>query len=196
MPIATTCAVCGAVLKSTPTAKRLLALGVGACFGACNLELTWRLCHRGKATRRFWERVNRSPGQGPNGDCWEWQAGQNGNGYGQLGVYDSATRFASVLTAHVISFRLHHGPVPKGHYVLHRCDNPPCCNPDHLLSGTQKLNVEMAALHGRPNGRKRKDVCVRGHQRIEANLYLPSGKCRLCAYERYHGKSEAAQCSP
>lgn len=25
--------------------------------------------------------------------------------------------------------------------VLHRCDNPPCCNPDHLFLGDDALNV-------------------------------------------------------
>jgi hypothetical protein len=52
-------------------------------------------------------------------------------------------------TAHRIAFKLNGGVIPHGHYVLHRCDNPPCCNPAHLFVGTQKQNLEDMRRKGR-----------------------------------------------
>ncbi len=35
-------------------------------------------------------------------------------------------------------------PVPDGLFVRHTCDNPPCCNPAHLLIGTAADNTHDA----------------------------------------------------
>ena len=39
--------------------------------------------------------------------------------------------------------------MPAGHFACHHCDNPSCCNPGHIFSGTQKQNMEDAAAKGR-----------------------------------------------
>jgi len=46
---------------------------------------------------------------------------------------------------------MHKGPIPEGLYVLHKCDNPECTNPDHLFAGTQKENIQDMIKKGRKN---------------------------------------------
>lgn len=93
---------------------------------------------------RFWAKVDTSAG--PDG-CWPWQGTKVGGGYGRFrrrsGVRIIASRMAHLLT---------HGHIPDGHDVLHTCDNPPCCNPIHLFSGTARDNALDMVAKGRAGG--------------------------------------------
>lgn len=88
----------------------------------------------------FWSLVARGGEQ----DCWEWQGLRHYKGYGEIAV--ARRRHEK---AHRVAWTLTHGPIPEGLCVLHRCDNPPCCNSAHLRLGTNLENVEDAVTKGR-----------------------------------------------
>ena len=70
--------------------------------------------------------------------CHEWQAAKK-DGYGVVGLLRDGKR--KTFYAHRIAYFLHHRVDPQGLFVCHSCDNPGCCNPDHLWLGTNKDNV-------------------------------------------------------
>jgi hypothetical protein len=75
--------------------------------------------------------------------CWLWKGGHYPQGYGRI-MIDGTTWVASRL-----SYTVYKNPIPKGLLVRHRCDNPRCVNPDHLLLGTHQDNTEDKIERGR-----------------------------------------------
>jgi hypothetical protein len=76
--------------------------------------------------------------------CWEWKGKRNSGGYGFMSLPGKATALM-----HRAAYRLFVGEIPKGMGVLHRCDNPPCINPDHLWVGTDLDNHSDMVAKGR-----------------------------------------------
>lgn len=79
----------------------------------------------------FWAKVDK---RGPN-ECWPWTACVSSFGHGNV-------QFGGkVRSAHIVAWTLTYGPLTtEKPCVLHRCDNPPCCNPNHLFDGTKRDN--------------------------------------------------------
>lgn len=75
--------------------------------------------------------------------CIEWHLRCSPSGYGQV------RREGKQQQAHRWTWAEEHGPIPDGMCVLHRCDNPPCVNLDHLFLGTPKDNMRDMWQKGR-----------------------------------------------
>ena len=76
--------------------------------------------------------------------CWEWGGSLTDTGYGKF-----AGKFA-----HRLAYETWVGPIPEGHVVRHKCDNPPCINPDHLETGTYADNNRDTSERGRGRHQK------------------------------------------
>ena len=79
----------------------------------------------------------------PNSGCWLWEGYCNPDGYGQRKINGKSIRM------HRLSFELYNGGIPANLHVLHRCDNPMCCNPEHLFLGTHSDNMKDMWSKGR-----------------------------------------------
>jgi hypothetical protein len=110
----------------------------------------------------------------PNG-CWEFQGTKNHQGYGFMLYRGKAWPLHRLVLTIAI------GPIPKSRKAMHTCDYPPCCNPNHLIDGTQRENVLDSVKKNRHH-RARVTHCKRGHKLYGSNVYMHKGTrhCRTC----------------
>lgn len=129
------------------------------------------------------------------GDCLEWQGSTNEHGYGSIRVNKK------LIKAHRFAYELAYGPIPDGMDVLHHCDNPPCCRPDHLFRGTAADNGRDMVAKGRHGSWRHPEQMVRGERHHQAKLTAQQvTEIRRCAQAprsisglaREYGMSRAA----
>jgi len=97
----------------------------------------------------------------PMSGCWLWTGVVNADGYGGM------WRGNNYTSAHRFSWAHHRGEIPDGIQVLHKCDVPSCCNPDHLFLGTRSDNMRDSFAKGRRGIQKiTKDIAliIRAHK--------------------------------
>ncbi len=78
------------------------------------------------------------------GQCWEWQGAIGSAGYGNVLDNSSGRTFKS----HRLAYQLFVGDIGD-QWVLHRCDNRKCCNPEHLFLGDHQENMRDMARKNR-----------------------------------------------
>lgn len=99
----------------------------------------------GKRGASIEERLWRNCIPEPNSGCWLWLASiHSKNGYAQIMMPNGKPE-----RAHRVSYKVHKGPIPKGLDIRHTCDIRCCINPEHLIPGTRKQNMEDAIRRGR-----------------------------------------------
>ena len=119
------------------------------------------------------ERLQAGLVQRPNG-CIEWvRKSVTRGGYGVIS--DGSRQVAT----HRIAWQLANGQIPVGLNVLHHCDNPPCCNVEHLFLGTKANNTHDMTAKGRHRNQK-KTHCIWGHEFTPENTYFYNGGWRAC----------------
>ncbi|MGN8024721.1 HNH endonuclease [Microbacterium sp. 22242] len=114
-----------------------------------------------KAAERFWSHVDR---RGPN-DCWPWTRSRSSRGYGKFRVG------RQMRNASRVAYELVKGPLGSNE-ARHTCDNPPCCNPAHLLAGSHAANMRDMAERERSRTTRLTATQVREIRRRHAHESL------------------------
>lgn len=121
-------------------------------------------------TERFWTKVNQNgpvPLHAPHlGQCWEWTAGLDRDGYGRFSLN------GQTVGAHRVAFEWANGPI-TAETIDHRCRNRACVRPDHMR--------ESSHAHNRV--RARRSYCHRNHRYPQEMLWRPIGapvRCKEC----------------
>jgi HNH endonuclease len=104
---------------------------------------------------RFWRKVLRG---GP-AECWPWLAGVDRDGYGRHDIKLEGTRISAA--AHRAAAALHLPDFAPHLVVRHTCDNRRCCNPAHLIMGTQADNIRDREERGRGNNEAKRAHVLR-----------------------------------
>lgn len=140
---------------------------------------------------RFWSRVK----VGAPNECWPWQP-LFVKTFASAKDYGHFTHKWVIYHSHRLAWEFTYGPVPDGLWVLHKCDNPPCCNPRHLFLGTDLDNKHDSIAKGRarytpqPGEKHGQAKLTEDDVRFIRAAYKP-GEVRLIDLARWFGIDQA-----
>jgi hypothetical protein len=119
----------------------------------------------------FWSKV----GVGERSECWEWLGAKKPKGYGNVRVN------SKYMLAHRLAWELSSFKIPDGYLVMHSCDNPPCCNPSHLMLGRPMANFKDMVSKGRQEFKKNKAVGMRNVNAVLTREQVAEVRSRYAA---------------
>lgn len=108
---------------------------------------------KGRRRKSFEERFLDKVRIAGTDECWTFLGCHDS---GSLG-YGRISRDGVLLYAHRAAYELALGPIAPGMLVTHRCDNPRCCNPNHLRLGTPASNASEMVNRHRSRGHLKAD---------------------------------------
>lgn len=137
MPIHCTCAYCGDEFPIRAYRRLTAKFCSRRCLG---------LSRRIDVAAVIWGNIRKTDG------CWPYMGNRDSDGYGQL------KQLGKHITVHRWVYESLNGPIPDGLILRHTCDIPPCCRPDHLITGTHADNAQdkvdrLRSGAGEKNGR-------------------------------------------
>ena len=116
-------------------------------------------------------------------ECMNWTGARFVNGYGQAKINGRKIRVHRFIWEWLHGRKLE--PWPQ-EVVMHTCDNRLCINPEHLVVGTQRDNLNDMRSKGRGYFPPRKTHCKRGHELTAETVYVYKGAregCKKCKVE-------------
>lgn len=109
--------------------------------------------------KKFFSNVSKPDENG----CMNWLKSKNKGGYGLISLTVNGKRN---YRAHRVSYIIKNGAVEDGLYILHKCNNPSCVNPEHLYAGTQRDNMQDMVSSGNHVGFKGKTHTLKERENI------------------------------
>ena len=131
-------------------AKAIKVIAFATCLtqaANANTKHSCIMCNAAKPIPELTEQIKRrfNSKLKPKNDngCVEWSDVGKCRGYGRFRVGKRK------LASHRVAWAIRYGQIPDGMFVCHKCDNPSCCNPDHLFLGTHEDNMADMSRKGR-----------------------------------------------
>jgi hypothetical protein len=81
--------------------------------------------------------------------CWPWLKARDDDGYGRFALTNAAKKHRTLVVTHLLWEVWHARPFPLDRITCHYCDEPSCCNVNHLWLGTLAQNRADCVAKGR-----------------------------------------------
>lgn len=107
------------------------------------------------------------------GGCAEWRGAKGRKGYGVLNLDGISVK------AHRVAYIVAKGSIPEGAHVLHKCDNPSCVNPSHLMLGSNTDNIADKVAKDRASKRLTKESAMEIKGMIREGVMSQTAIARL-----------------
>ena len=142
-PAVKTCEACGEPYARKANVCNSQWQRSRACSRGCALAIGRRDRVWPDIAARMAAKTDKTPGHGPQGECWLWTGSTIKAGYGSIKCD------GKIRKAHRVALMLAGVTVPATSFVLHACDNPSCVNPAHLKLGSHADNMADMVAKGR-----------------------------------------------